>query len=86
MVIQKLRRAKLVSEGLCGWCSAKRNLYAWLCDACAETHRNKQRKKPKRCLAVSSEGERCNLPKDHDGMHEAVDGIRPDWTVKFTGR
>lgn len=38
-------RANRVAAGLCGYCGATRNQYKWLCDACAEKHRNKQRAK-----------------------------------------
>jgi len=38
-------RKNAVKNGRCGYCGAIRNRYKWLCDACAEDHREKQRLK-----------------------------------------
>jgi predicted amidophosphoribosyltransferase len=38
------RRKRLVDSGRCGSCMAKRNKYDWLCDECAEKHRERQRR------------------------------------------
>ncbi len=39
------RRLRLVAEGKCGHCGKPRGRFAWLCDGCAERHRERQRRK-----------------------------------------
>lgn len=41
----RARRRNLVKRGQCGYCAAKLGRYKWLCDDCAEDHREKQRLK-----------------------------------------
>jgi hypothetical protein len=36
------------------------------------------------CNAISNEGEKCERPKNHEGMHEATDGIVSNWRVRWT--
>ena len=36
-------RKNRVAKGVCGYCSAKLGRYKWLCDDCADQHREKQR-------------------------------------------
>lgn len=36
-------RQERVASGLCGYCSRPRNLHDWLCDECADRHRERQR-------------------------------------------
>lgn len=42
---QRARRRSLVKRGLCGYCRRKLGRFKWLCDDCAEEHRERQRLK-----------------------------------------
>ena len=37
------RVGKLLAAGLCGFCGKKRERFRFLCDGCAEKHRERQR-------------------------------------------
>ena len=52
---QRKRRRKLVTNGLCGLCGRIRNLWEFLCDGCAEKHRDRQRAKTSNKKAVTDE-------------------------------
>lgn len=39
------RRRQKVEQGLCAFCQNRRNLWAFMCDVCADKHRERQRRK-----------------------------------------